>query len=75
VWFMGVSIFSAVRTRKIQVARQVPPPNAPMLWRTRVRTELWYVRLNLAVGYLAMAMTFVIALEGLLKWYFLVRST
>jgi uncharacterized membrane protein YfcA len=63
------------RTRQIQVAREWPTPNESVLYRTRIRSSPWYVRIAVAAGYISAALCLLFAFLALYAWYHLEPST
>jgi len=56
-------------TRAIQVAGRWPIPNGQVLFRTRVRTDLGYIRWVVVLGYVASGIFLLNGLLGFYAWY------
>ncbi len=56
-------------TREIQIAGQWPIPNAPVLFRTRVRSDPRFIKWMVMGGYIASGLNLFNSLLGFYAWY------
>jgi hypothetical protein len=67
--FLAIAGHIIWMTRAIQIAGQWPIPNAPVLFRTRVRSDPRYIKWAVALGYVTSGLVLLSGLLGFYAWY------